>query len=294
MAEPFLPPIPSPFRLTVGLRRIEPERWIEADAGYGADLVARERVLEEHFADAVQTASGDAATRATGELLSTLGAALAADASGTWSVHDDGTITVVPTGRRVDVVRGDAMTAAAHLVADDLCVLGADDHVLLAGAVCFPNRWRLSDKLGRPVAEIHGPVPGYAEELDGRVTQVLAKLRPGTVLERRNWSLLDDPALFQPKGPEPGAAPSRALLADPGEHTWVRVERQTLRRLPETGAVVFTIRTLQRRLRELEPHEARPLAIALRQLPEPMTAYKDLVSRREPVLAWLDAAHPTP
>jgi hypothetical protein len=51
-----------------------------------------------------------------------------------------------------------------------------------------------------------------------------------------NWTLLDSPRLFQP-------ASARRTPIEGLEEWYFRVERQTLRSLPRTKAVVFTIRT---------------------------------------------------
>ena len=41
------------------------------------------------------------------------------------------------------------------------CTPGADGlYRLIGGVLCFPSSWVLRDKLGRPISEVHGPVPG--------------------------------------------------------------------------------------------------------------------------------------
>ena len=77
-----------------------------------------------------------------------------------------------------------------------------------------------------------------------------------------------------------------------GEQLWLRVERQTLRRLPQSRAVVFTIRTLVRRLDEVaaDPGVAGAMAERLREMEPGMAGYKGMPALREPLLAWLDAA----
>jgi dimethylamine monooxygenase subunit A len=154
--------------------------------------------------------------------------------------------------------------------------------------VCFPNRWVLADKVGRHVTDVHAPVPGYADGLAARVDTVLDRLRPGQVLERRNWSMLDDPAMHQPV---PGP---RRVVDDPGSQVWARVERQTLVRLARTGAVVFTIRTRQRPLGELDDEDRRRLTALLSTVPADAAVYKGLGDLREPVLRWLGSAGDSP
>ena len=58
----------------------------------------------------------------------------------------------------------DAVAALGRAVAEDLCILSEKDggYRLTAGALCFPNRWRLTEKIGGSVLAVHGPVPDYA------------------------------------------------------------------------------------------------------------------------------------
>lgn len=169
-------------------------------------------------------------------------------------------------------------------VVDDLCLLEGDTLVLVAGAVAHPNRWRLADKLGQPLLGVHGPVPGYPGRLAQQAERVLRSLTPPRPLERRSWALLDDPTLHQPV---PTAGVPSAF--DP-EGLWLRVERQALRRLPETGAVVFAIRTRQWRVDELvaHPDQAAGLAASLRSTPDDLADYKGVAAIRPALLAWLD------
>jgi hypothetical protein len=84
---------------------------------------------------------------------------------------------------------------------------------------------------------------------------------------------------------------ARIAAAEAGARLHLRVERQTLRRLPETGAVVFTIRThvtrLDRAIRNRA--SAAELAAAVRAMPEATAQYKQIAPIAPALLAWLDA-----
>ena len=64
----------------------------------------------------------------------------------------------------------DPLELAGRLVQEDLCIIqdAADGPRFTAAVLCFPSRWRLHEKLGQPLAAVHGPVPLYAERLAGR------------------------------------------------------------------------------------------------------------------------------
>jgi dimethylamine monooxygenase subunit A len=106
-------------------------------------------------------------------------------------------------------------------------------------------------------------------------------------LWRLNWSILDDPALFQPAGTA-GSAPGARRL----DELTLRVERQTLRRLPRTGAVLFTIRTYRHRLEDVarDPQRARDLAATLRTCPADRAAYKGWTGLLTSLIDTLEAA----
>lgn len=179
-----------------------------------------------------------------------------------------------------------ALEHAAAVVPDDLCLLvERDGHWRLdSGVVCFPSLWRLADKIGRPLAEVHAPVPDYAEELAGRVDRLVSRLRAHRPVWRRNWFVHHDPRLHQPA---PAAAPD--AMPTPPEGLWLRSERQTLRRLPVTGAVLFTIRTQQVPLAVVaeRPDIATKMAAVVEAWPDRLVRYRGATGWRAPVVAWL-------
>lgn len=132
---------------------------------------------------------------------------------------------------------------AGRLVQEDLCLMApADGRWNLAGAsLCFPTRWRLAEKMGRPLAIVHRPVIGYGDKLANRVDGLLDALDE-QIVWRRNWFVLTNPELFQPeRRPQEPVIPTENCLAG----LYLRSERQTLRKLPGSGFVLFTIRIQQ-------------------------------------------------
>jgi hypothetical protein len=167
---------------------------------------------------------------------------------------------------------------AALRVEEDLCLLA--DGRLIAGCVCAPSHWRLADKIGLPITEVHARVPGYASELGNRVDAFLRRLATGTVVARRNFTIHEVPDLFVPGPPDPrGVAPA---------DQWLRSERQTLSRLPKSNTILFTIRTQQTQLAHLAQDARTRLAARLRAEPDDLIAYRNLTDRRLDLIDWLD------
>ena len=168
--------------------------------------------------------------------------------------------------------------AAARRVPDDLCLMERRDGQwrLTALSLSAGSFFTAEEAIGRSLAELHVPVTGFAERMLTRVHRVFEGLRPELVLERRNWTVLNSAELHTPS-----SAPIRARIGeiDPdraGRALNLRVERQTLRRLPRTGGALFTIRVWLAALESLKADPARLAAFARawRSAPPDLRAYK--------------------
>jgi hypothetical protein len=178
---------------------------------------------------------------------------------------------------------------AGRSVQEDLCLLrrDAEGWVLAAASLCFPSRWRLADKLGRPLPAVHGPVEGYHSQLADRVDTMLDRLVAGPaprIVWRRNWFVHPDPTLFQPRRPpggDPVVAADRCL-----DDLHLRSERQTLRPLPADGWVLFTIRVQQDPLVAFlaDPDRLARFARWLGQAPADQVAHRGLTPAQVEVL----------
>jgi hypothetical protein len=159
---------------------------------------------------------------------------------------------------------------------DDFCILAAEPAwPVVAGAVLFPSHWRLGDKLGRPLAEVHGRVPGYPAV---QVDHFLDRLHPGHVAWRRNLLLHRDGELYSP-------VPSGEDV--PVGEWWLRSERQTFRLLPVTEAVLFTIHTDTTPLAALAPATREELADRLETMPPTWAPYAEVGDRLGELVSWL-------
>src|SRR4030095_8360963 len=63
---------------------------------------------------------------------------------------------------------------------------GAGSFRLVAGCVCFPSSWSLEEKMGRPLEEIHGVVPGLNAQVGKPAAGVLSRMAPGLSGLRRH------------------------------------------------------------------------------------------------------------
>jgi hypothetical protein len=284
---PYRPFLAGPWRLSMGLKALDPADWIEIDADLERDLAQRRDLLStrrsEVLAALPEAAAGQ--TEVLGLLLEHLPRRFPEHYQRTDAGIDNRT-----TGERFALAdwQHAPLELAGRLVQEDLCLMQASPagYRLVAAVLCFPAHWRLADKLGQPLAGIHAPVPGFTERLAGPVDRFFANLQTERPVWRLNWSLTGTPARFLPHRSQPVEVTADTA----GERLWLRVERQTLRRLPASGDVLFGIRTYVTALAAAidGPAAARALAERIGELPAATATYKAIAPCQAPLLAYLE------
>lgn len=163
---------------------------------------------------------------------------------------------------------GLAECALAHH--EDMCLLtrreGEDVYRLVGAAVAWPSDWAPADKIGLPMRGLHAPIHGYEQQLASGVDRFMAKLKPGALYGRGNWFIAATGAMHW-DADLPAIAFAQATPENAGETLFARCERQTLRRLPETGAILFTIGVYVEPLHKLPIASVRWLAEAAQAIP---------------------------
>ena len=245
-----------------GVGPLAPEDWLHSDETYQAQMAMRDALIAETPEDVIAVLPG--AEAACAELRDLVAAEVVARHGARMSGGD----IVRADGVRVGLDGDRAIAVAGRLAQEDFLVMdkpeGAAEHVLTAGVLCFPAHWTLSEKIGRPLIRIHRPVPDYERNLAPRVQRFFDAVRPEKPLWRANWHFSATPEI---RTPVREADKAIAPAAPAGERRWLRVERQTVRRLPRSGAVIFAVRTLISALDGLTPEQWRGLRAALLALP---------------------------
>ncbi len=277
--------LPRPF--TIGIRPLALHEWIDADDQLGIYLDEKARLWAAHRAAVFAAEAGTEAAQA--EVLAQLAEHLPAWFPALYR-RDGAAITVA--GRRVDLDAPEPPLAiAASLVQEDLVLMrrGPEHWRLAAASLSFPSAWLLAEKFGRPMHEVHGPVPGFGAGTRNAmlIERMFDNLRPEAGMIRWNWSLFGDGRLFHPDSHASGLR-----FGDGAASAWFRLERQTFRRLPVSGDVLFTIRIYLDPVAELArrpegPAIAATLSEQLAALTPEQAGYKGLLAEREALLARL-------
>ncbi len=245
---PALPWMDPRLKRLPGILPLDMADWLVADEAYAGQMAQRDALITSQT-DAVHTLTAPAlpAAQELYDLILThlprLGFTLAAPTA------------TRPDGVTVSLDRGAPLLTLGRLIQDDLCILQpglTGEHVMTAAILCFPASWTLAEKLGQPLTRIHTPVPGYEGDLARRVQRLFDAIQPDRPLWRMNYHPYQGSRLFHPMTE---AAPRPRPK---GPAPYLRSERQCLLRLPETGAVVFSIHTYMLEMTSLPP-EARAL-----------------------------------
>jgi alpha-1,2-mannosyltransferase len=194
------------------------------------------------------------------------------------------------------------MQLSARLIQDDLAIMFEKEdgqYYLLAGAILLAGFWRLEDKFGMVLSDIHtsADVPGFKAKLEKGMMSFFRRVKPEAPVLRNNYFIqVDDELSWSPSiGSEDSdgigwytAEKNKAI-----EHHWFRSERQSLRRLPRSGGVVFTIRTYFHPVTEIcrEPYVPGRLASAVRSWGDDVAQYKGRERYGDVLLEYLDQKH---
>ncbi len=140
------------------------------------------------------------------------------------------------------------LETAARMVPEDLLLLKPrprkDDEALLdwtleAAALAFPAHWVLAEKMGRPLAGIHEPVPHYGERLETPMDRFFTNMKVGPISHRWNWSVMTSHKLFTPHRSR-RTRWHRAPALTRFSSGW-KARRSA--NCPRSGMILFTIRT---------------------------------------------------
>jgi len=272
---------------TIGLMPLDLARWIEPDRDRVHYLGEKRRLIATHR-DEILAAEAETA-EAQQEALDLLQDHLA-------EYHPELAPGTADTAER----DAPPLLRAGLLVQDDLVIMRRreDGWHLVAGFVAFPSSWSLQEKFGRPMQAIHADVPGFGEGTRNAalITRIFDNLQVSQPVERLNWSVNVTDDLFLPlsKHRRPPSAEPFTLA-----ERFARVERQTLRKLPKSGDILFTIRVYVDPIAAIAHHPdaaalATSFAAQLDGHDERQAAYKGLTLQKAELAAKLRALAAAP
>lgn len=228
-----------------GIQPLEPETWLVVDDAFAAQMARRKALMEDRL-DKVHALLPEARPAAK-ECLDAVLTFLSARPD----YGIDAQIVRRPDGVSIEIDRENPLITLGQIIQEDICLMlpGEDEHTLGGAILCFPASWTLAQKIGRPLMRIHEPVAKYTDDVGKRVQRLFDAIRVENPMWRANAHLEDSPELFTPRLEDAPHPPKSA--APP----YLRSERQTLMRLPDTDAVVFGIHTWMVSVENLTPDQ---------------------------------------
>lgn len=187
----------------------------------------------------------------------------------------------------------DPLEYIGRQVQGDWVILDQRDNNLFADAAIVTSQadWSLAIDVGMSYQEWHGPVP-IANEIGvfDRALKYLLNLQLGSPVRRLNWTMTINPRLDTSPESYPLWGPDRLSVTpeNVGEKVHLRVELQTLFRLPRSNCLVFGIRGYLINMNELvtNPLWAKRFHRVLKGLHPELAEYKGL-TYKDVTVDWL-------
>jgi len=270
----------------IGLKPINTKNWLEIDDNFKNENNLKKNLLSSRRHEVFQ--ANDNSHSAQKELLKMVTEHLKKYHSEKYSFKDQN-IFIKATGESINLLDSNTppIETASLLVQEDLILMmpKKNKFYLEAAVLTSPSHWSLVEKFSKNLIDLHEGVPGYEEKIGSRVDEIFNKLPSDRILERLNWSIYDSPELFQPVGSKPEVTMKRKDIRD----LHLRVERQTIRKIPDQGSIVFTVRVHVDPLLSISKEQdlLDDLNLAIANLPQEMKEYKAMDQIEKEVTDWI-------
>ncbi|KAI9815267.1 MAG: hypothetical protein M1827_002747 [Pycnora praestabilis] len=273
-------PFKPRYHLTMGLETITASELIVMDNNYLKRVTLRQKIMAEHSetvlgaSDSVKPAVDEFYTWMMGTYLPQRYPTMFKLSTATTTVAHPALFNTITRTTYPTHPPTSALTALRNLgsfLDEDILFLlpspDGDGYCLQGFVTCFPSGFDTSKKLGMKLREIHKPVPGYRERLEGSMDRYFGRLGVGRFVKRVNWSITTNDHLFSAFGNHLYEGEEEEEEVIDIDNTFLRCERQTLHRLPTTHALLFAFKTYQTPLAQIkEEGLGEELAMAIEGL----------------------------
>ena len=283
-------PIHQPYKdgkggVDIGLKPIQKESWLEIDNLFSTEIAEKKKLLKNKRSDVLITPSSSFSIQK--EVLTTILEHLQLFHANLFNINNE-TVEIIKTKEIYNHQKfPNPLELASMLVQEDLIIMKQieEDYHLESASLCAPTRWSLKDKFRESLSRIHKEVPGYEQKIGKRVDSIFSNLPDDKIFERFNWSIFDSPELFQPIN-------SKTLVEIRDlrpQELFIRVERQTIRRLKQSKSVLFTVRVHVDPITAIldSKRSIEDLITAISNLDLDMKNYKVITPFEENLINWL-------
>ncbi|KAF1939656.1 hypothetical protein EJ02DRAFT_351847 [Clathrospora elynae] len=246
--------LPRPYRplrwayhQTMSLTKLESDWWLELENTYEERIKQRRDLFAEHGEAVLQALQGS--ELACKELMEMALQFLSARYPQYFRLSSDNTYfynDILKT--ETDLTTAPPLHVLLNNVPEDFAIMLRDDktglYLFRAGIICSALGWNVGSKIGLRLHEIHAPIPDYKEKMRFSMDRYFAKKPTDKCIQRGSWGLEVDQPLYMPPG-HPHEKHREYQMSDLDlSRCHLRVDWQTLRRLPLSGSIVFNFKAL--------------------------------------------------
>ncbi|KAI1091068.1 hypothetical protein F5B19DRAFT_289043 [Rostrohypoxylon terebratum] len=281
------------YHQTMSLTKLETDWWLELESTYKARIAQRKELYAKHGSDVLQSLPGS--ELACKELMEMCIQFLCARYPQYFVLSADksrlenkilGTVSVFKEKHPLLILLDNVPEDFGMVLRDP----ESGYYVFRAGLICSALGWNVGSKIGLKLHEIHTPIPDYKEKMQFSMDRYFSKMPANKPIQRGSWGLEVDQPLYMPPG-DPHASyrdmQDKTLTRD---RIHLRVDWQTLRRLPLSGAVVFNFKALFTPIEEFrdEPYVPSLILKVLKEGKENLMKYKNIWHTEHIVIPTLE------
>lgn len=284
-------PFRWPYHQTMSLLKLPPNHWLDMDMWYWRYFEEKQTELSQRGKDVFDCLpDGEEPSR---ELLLMAGDFLIKRYPRLFERRGRAGICNLITGETFADLRTTAehpLLVLSRLAKEDFYIVRQRDdgqHYMVAGCVPFPGGFTISTKMGRCLNDIHKPVAQFESKLRPSMERYFGKMDANKPIERASFFITWDYGLYE----SVLGYSNKESSADgvPYDKFVVRVERQTLRRLPRTRAIVFSNHPVFYRICDMQDEPGIPSILIkfITEAPGEIMEYKDVHTYRDHLLPYL-------
>ncbi|KPM34258.1 hypothetical protein AK830_g12316 [Neonectria ditissima] len=233
------------YHQTMSYKKLEPDFWIELESSYRERIQQRQDLYAKHGKAVLQAMPGS--ELACKELMEMVLQFVCLRYPQQFEVIGNTFVNHI-LGTKQDLGETEPLLVLLNNIPEDFAMTLRDPdtgrYVLRAGVVCSSVGWKLEEKMGLGLPAIHRTVPDYKEKMEFSMDRFFTKMPAASPIQRGSWGLeIGEPLYLPADHPDFGHREVQNPSLKP-EDLNLRVDWQTLRRLPLSGAIVFSFKAL--------------------------------------------------
>ncbi|CAL3964279.1 hypothetical protein PZA11_001676 [Diplocarpon coronariae] len=245
--------LPRPYRplrwkyhQTMSFQKLEPDWWLEVENSYVSRVKERQELFREYGRKVLDYLPGS--ELACKELMEMCLQFYCARYPAQFSLSPDKKIFHNRIlGTETILKRYHPLHILLNNVPEDFAIVLRNEedgmYYFRAGVICSSLGWNVGTKIGLQLEQIHNRIPDY-KKMSFSMDRFFSKMATDSPIQRGSWGLEVGTPLFMPPG-----HPHEALRETQNAELKIddcnlRVDWQTLRRLPLSAGVVFNFKAL--------------------------------------------------